>query len=212
MKLGKILIAPAVLLCSGMAAVPASAQSLTNATVSVACQTSQGRVCVHLIGDIGRDNKAVDVVFDLFGGISPGLRNTPVDEVTFQLPAFVSGPGANNHFDEQLCFKPISGPGFDGAGFFVKLVKITNDQGKPADLSITTPNGQPIEVGDFVGSTGPCSVTTPPPSTPSPGTALAPTGGFDSRFPLVGLLLLVAGVALSFIGAGRGRRALRGPR
>jgi hypothetical protein len=207
-KFAKLLIVPAVLLFSGMVAVPASARSLTTATVSVACQMPQGQVCMHLIGDIGKDNEALNVVFDLFGGISPGLRSSPLDEITFKLPAFDSSPGANNHFDKQLCFKQISGPGFDGAGFFVRLVKITNDQGQPSDISITTPSGQPINVGNFFGAIGPCHATTPPPSSPPAGSsALAPTGGFDFRFPLIGLILLLAGGALYLMNASRRRSA-----
>jgi len=36
---------------------------------------------------------------------------------------------------------------------------------------------------------------------------LAQTGGFDFRFPLIGLVLLVAGGALYLISASRGRSA-----
>jgi hypothetical protein len=53
------------------------------------------------------------------------------------------------------------------------------------------------------------TTTTAPSTSPTANTAavLAQTGGFDFRFPLIGLVLLVAGGALFLVSASRGRSA-----
>jgi hypothetical protein len=216
MKVLKLLTVPAVLLFALALSVPVSAHELTNVTVTVACQTSSGQVCVTLTGDIPpTGNDARKVLFDLFASGS----NKSLDEIEFDLPA--SNGKSVQHFSKTLCFKAISD---DIPGFTVKVVKVTDTQGNPSDLDITigdktihfTPNSQPATP---VGDTGKCapmkSTPTPPTGggsgggTPTPTAnttvALAQTGGFDFRLPLIGLVLLVAGGALFVVSASRGR-------
>ncbi|TMC11866.1 MAG: hypothetical protein E6J41_04680 [Chloroflexi bacterium] len=232
MKVLRLLTVPAVLLFGLVLAVPASAHQLTNVTVTVACQTSSGKVCVTLTGDIpASDNDARNVFFDLFATGS----NTSLGEIEFNLPA---SNGSVQHFSQTLCFPAVAG---NTTGFTVKVVKVTDSQGSPSDLAITigdqtinfTADHQPKTT---VGETGQCAQATPTPTptpkaTPTPTAtatptsggsgggsptptasanttvALAQTGGFDFRYPLIGLILLVAGGALFVVSASRGRSA-----
>jgi hypothetical protein len=214
MKVLKLLTVPAVLLLALVLNVPVSAHQLTNVTVTVACQTSSGQVCVTLTGDIpATGNDARKVFFDLFASGS----NKSLDEIEFDLPA--SNGNSVQHFSKTLCFKAISD---DIPGFTVEVVKVTDTQGNPSDLDITigvktihfTANSQPATP---VGDTGKCaplkSTPTPPTggggATPTPTAnttvALAQTGGFDFRLPLIGLVLLVVGGVLFVVSASRGR-------
>jgi len=214
MKVLKLLAAPAALLFGVVLATPVSAHVLTNVTETVACQTSSGQVCVTLTGDIpASDNDARNVFFDLFASGS----TTKLDEIEFNLPA---SNGSVQHFSKTICFKAISG---DIPGFTVKVAKVTDSQGNLSDLvlhigdkTITfTAESQPATA---VGDTGKCAPQTSPPTpagggaatpTPTPTAnttvALAQTGGFDFRFPLIGLFLLVAGGALFVVSASRRR-------
>jgi hypothetical protein len=217
MKVFKLLAAPAVLLLGFVLAAPVSAHEITNVTVTVACQTSSGKVCVTLTGDIpASGNDARNVFFDLFASGS----TTKLDEIEFSLPA---SNGSIQHFNQTICFKAISG---DVAGFTVKVVKVTDSQGNLSDLSIQigdktinfTADSQPATA---VGDTGRCTPPTPTPTptptggsgggTPTPTAnttvALAQTGGFDFRFPLIGLALVVVGGILFVVSASRGRSA-----
>jgi hypothetical protein len=224
-KLLKLLTVPAVLLISLLMAVPASAHHLRKATVSVGCGTgaNAGKVCVTLTGDIEQDNAERFVFFDVFASGS----NTSLGEIKFDLPAFDSKPGANNHFSQTICFPAITNS--NASSFTVNVVKVTSDvQGlSPSDLVIELPSGDVTfdarhQPSTPVGDTDKCVVTStspsPSPSVPassSPSTspsanttvALAATGGFDFRFPLIGLTVLVAGLALFLVSASRGRRS-----
>jgi hypothetical protein len=214
MKVLKLLAAPAVLLLGLVLAAPVSAHELTNVTVTVACQTSSGQVCVTLTGDIpASDNEARNVFFDLFASGS----TAKLDEIEFNLPA---SNGSLQHFSKTICFKAISG---DISGFTVEVVKVTDSQGNLSDLVLHIGDktitfkavSQPATV---VGETGKCApqTSTPTPAgggagTPTPTAtanttvALAQTGGFDFRFPLIGLALLVIGGILFVVSASRRR-------
>jgi hypothetical protein len=215
-KFVKLLIVPAMLLGSVALAAPASAHALTNATVNVACDTPTGRVCVTLAGTIEQGNAARNVFFQLFAKGS----DTKLDEIEFQLPAFSDKGG--NDFSKTLCFKAITG---DVPGFDVKVVKVTDAVGNPSDLAIHITGGKTISFDKdhqpqtVVATTGKCA---PPPQSPpaesppaqsppaqSPASTttvtLAKTGGLDFRFPLIGLVLLVAGGTLFVVSASRGR-------
>jgi hypothetical protein len=223
-KVLKLLIVPAVLLISLLMAVPASAHGLQNATVQVGCGTGThaGQVCVTLSGDIEAGNDERFVFFDVYATGS----STSLGEIMFDLPAFDSRTGANNHFSQQLCFPAITNS--NASSFTVKVVKVTSDSNgqHPSDLVIHLPNHNDItfdaehQPSTPVGDTDKCvapptspSPSTPANSSPSPSpsanttVALAQTGGFDFRFPLIGLTVLVAGLALFLVSSSRGRRS-----
>jgi hypothetical protein len=70
-------------------------------------------------------------------------------------------------------------------------------------LPMEQPQGCPTPAPTPTSTT--TSTPTPTPTATAATTTLANTGGFDFRFPLIGLILLVAGGTLYVIGASRGR-------
>lgn len=225
MKFVKLLTVPAVLLTSLAFAVPASAHALTNATVAVNCQTQTGKVCVTLSGSIEAGNDERKVVFDLFD--QADLKKS-LGEITFDLPAN-HGRNAIDLPSTTLCFEAVTAK---VTSFVVQVVKVTDANGQPSDLSIHITGGaNPIaftpthQVAVPIGETGECAPpASPPPTTTGSGsgsgttgsgagqqtsatTPLAQTGGFDFRFPLIGLVILVAGAVLYFVSVSRGRSA-----
>jgi hypothetical protein len=230
-KFFKLLTVPAVLALGVLLAVPAFAHSLGGATIEVACGSGQqaGQVCVHLKGQIAEGTAERFVFVDVFAQ-SDKTFTTSLGEVVFDITAFDSKNASKNQFDQTLCFPAIKGS--TATSFTVAIVKVTSDSaGKhPADLTIHLSNGKTITFGNgeqppvAVGTTDKCVAPSPSPS-PSPSASVSPmssptasptanttavlaqTGGFDFRFPLVGLVLLVAGGSLFFISASRGRSA-----
>ncbi len=217
MRLLKLSIVPAVLLFSVVMAAPASAHVVNNVTISVGCGTGNqaGQVCVHLVGDIQQDTDERFVFVDVFA--SNDLK-TSLGEKVFDIPAFDTTDPKKNHFDKTICFDAITNS--NATSFTVQIMRVTSDAaGKIlADLQIDLASGpvnfdknhQPVTP---VGDTNKCVAPTPP-SSPSPSasasaattsTTLAGTGGFDFRFPLIGLTVLVAGLALLLVSASRGR-------
>jgi hypothetical protein len=228
MKVLKLLAAPAALLFGLVFAVPASAHVLTNVTVTLACQQPSGQVCVTLSGDIpATGNDARKVFFDLFATGS----NTPLNKTPLEIDVPASNGKAQHFTSKPTCFDAVSG---NIASLTVEVVKVTDTQGNLSDLKITIGSGPNAPTITFtaqsqpetpVGTTGTCSAAqSPTPGTPTPTptggngggsptpsanttVALAQTGGFDFRFPLIGLVLLVAGGALFVVSASRGRSA-----
>ena len=207
MKLIKLLTVPAVLLFSLLMAAPVSAtNTLQQATVTVGCgtETHAGEVCVTLTGDIETGNAKRFVFFDLFATGS----NTPLpdEEIVFHLPAFNTEDATKNHFKKKICFPAVTNS--TANSFVVKVVKVTRDsEGKhPSDLVLKLPGGNITfdshdQPSTAVGSTDKCLA-------PSASTAaLAQTGGLDYRFPLIGLTVIVAGLALFLVSASRARRS-----
>jgi hypothetical protein len=222
----KLLTVPAVLLAGLVFAAPASAHVITNVNVNIACQQPTGQVCVTLSGDIpasGNDKR--EVFFDLFATGS----NTPLDKTPIEIDVPASNGKDQQFTSKPTCFDAVSG---NISSFTVKVVKVTDSQGNLSDLQITIgtgPNATKIVFSSdsqpktSVGQTGACAPTqspqpptnnggsgggTPTSPTPTPATTtLAQTGGFDFRFPLIGLVLLVAGGALFVVSATRRRSA-----
>jgi hypothetical protein len=221
-KLLKILIVPAVLLFSVVMAAPASAHGVTGAKVTPSCEN--GQICVTLEGTTvdGTAKRIVDL--QLFGD------DTKVGEAQLTVPAF----DANNpHFTVKACFPAVTSGNF--TKFTVKVVDVVDSNGNDADLTVQDEHGHQLFSFADEGETpaqeqqedqqnddavvllkdlAACSAPSPSPSPPtSPSTSpsatttttLANTGGFDFRFPLIGLILLVAGGTLYVIGASRGR-------
>ncbi|HEY4026632.1 MAG TPA: hypothetical protein VGO86_09390, partial [Candidatus Dormibacteraeota bacterium] len=80
------------------------------------------------------------------------------------------------------------------------------------DNGIDVRTGKPLSVQPLpVGTTSTCQVAsssrtvTPAPSTSPVAATLAQTGGFDYRFPIAGLVLLVAGIVLYVVTSRRRR-------
>jgi hypothetical protein len=215
----KLLTVPAVLLVTALTAVPALAHHFTNVTVSQTCDTSNGRICVRLQGNVATGNDERTMFLDLFGQNGTG-EPVKVGEVTFVLPA--NHTQSSVPLDQTVCFAAVNQT-FDH--FLVKWVGVTNHAGQDADLT--------IQIGDrtitqsqlpatLVTSIAPCTAKTTtastvrekpasaPPSTPvsNTTTALAQTGGLDYRLPLIGLTVLAAGLAIVLVGASRARRSM----
>jgi hypothetical protein len=219
-KLLKLLTAPAVLLMWAVMAVPASAHHVTQVTLSQTCDTTTGRICLELKGQIQPDTDVRIVTLDLLGK-KGSAAPAKVGEVTLTVPQnHGSAPVA---FDVTKCFDVVSGS-FDS--FSIVWVKVTDSAGAPADLTIALANGPTFTEDQLpatlVSGVQPCTARTPTPTatatpaTPTPTAtaantaALAQTGGFDFRLPLIGLTVIVAGLALFLVSASRGRRSTNG--
>jgi len=210
-KLLKILIVPAVLLFSVLMAAPAFAHEATLTVSALPCQG--GQICVHVVAVVPKDgNEERILTFSLFG--VKGTDETDLhNTLTVDLPA--SNGKDTQTVDAKPCFTAVTST-FDS--FRVKLTKVTDKNGNDADLTITF-NGKDIQFDKdhpllVLDNIAPCVTQTSPSPSPSPSasasaatttTTLANTGGFDFRFPLIGLILLVAGGTLYVIGASRGR-------
>ena len=128
--------------------------------------------------------------------------------------------GLSNH-QFQLCFDQVTTTSFDsfelqvqavGSGLdvngknYVKLGPFQNNcmqstptpTPTPTATPTPTPTATPTGGGNGAGSPTPTANTT---------AALAETGGFDFRYPLIGLVLLVAGGTLFVVSASRRRSA-----
>src|SRR5262245_57156327 len=196
-------------------AAPASAHELTNVVLTTTCN-SAGKICVDVTGTIkdGMDKRIVTL--DLLGQNGTATP-TKLDEKTISIPA--NHTGQDVQFDSgQICFGAVTGT-FDH--FLIKWVSVTDDQGNPADLAITLTDasGQQVTFTQkdlpaiLVPNIKPCTSPPPSPSAPAPSptanttAVLAQTGGFDYRFPLIGLAVIVAGLALFLVSSSRARRS-----
>ena len=219
MKLLKLLIIPAVLILSVVLAAPVFAHHLTNAVI-VQAQCQGGQICVTLSGNVEPGTDERHVFVDIFAQGS----NQSLGEIKFLVPANSTSQSVPMSPDTE-CFHAITPS--SGTSFILKVMKVTaKDDTTAADLTITVPaTGQEIQ---FKGAPPPqepaviegvsltqCVTQTTPPSPPSPTasagvtTTLAGTGGFDFRYPLIGLTALVAGLALLLVSASRGRSSTK---
>jgi hypothetical protein len=211
-RLLKLSIVPAVLLFSVVMAAPAFAHQLTKAVFTQA-QCQDGRICVTLSGNIEPGTQERHVFVDIFAQGS----NQSLGEIKFTVPKN-SGTSPIQMPADTECFKVIQ-----GSSFTLEVVKVTtSDDTTPGDLTIEIPSthqtivfkgdgtDEPVAIEDLTLTQ--CVATSSPSPSPSASasaatttTTLANTGGFDFRFPLIGLILLVAGGTLYVIGASRGR-------
>jgi hypothetical protein len=210
-KLLKLSIVPAVLLFSVVMAAPAFAHEATLTVSPAPCQGGQVCIKVHAVVPSDTGNDVRILTFSLFG-VKGGNETDLNNSVTVDLPASAA---KDQTVDATPCFKAVTDQ-FDS--FRVKLTKVTDKNGNDADLTITF-NGKDIQFDKdhpllVLDNIAPCVTQTSPSPSPSPSasasaatttTTLANTGGFDFRFPLIGLILLVAGGTLYVIGASRGR-------
>jgi len=209
-KLLKLLIVPAVLVFSLVMAGPVFAHNVINATVTTSCEN--GQICVTLTGSTTTDTQKRIVKLELFGD------DTKVGETTLTVPAFDQ---AHPQFTAKGCFPAVTNGNFNK--FSVKVVNVVDENGNDADLTVADNQQKVIFSFDadhraavvLFKDLQPCNVPTPTPQTPTPTasaavtTTLAGTGGFDFRYPLVGLTVLVAGLALLLVSASRGRSSTK---
>jgi hypothetical protein len=202
-KFVKLLTVPAIALLSLILAVPAFAHEATIANLQSTCN-SDHRVCFSFdVTTNDFDSTGRDVLVELFG---PNSSTTPLETLTEHLAADTTSV--------HDCFKLDA---TNMTGLTIKIVKAHTTDDTDLSGTLTT---------DV--DTSKCKASTPTPSTPTPtapGTAtpgggggagtptptantavpLAQTGGFDYRFPLIGLALLVAGATLFVVSVSRGR-------
>ena len=212
MKLLKLLIVPAVLLFSVVMAAPAFAHHLTNAVI-VQAQCQGAQICVTLSGNVEPGTDERHVFFDIY---APGSDQS-LGEIKFVVPGNSTDNSVPMPPDTE-CFKAITAS--SGASFVLKVTKVTaKDDTTTADLQITVkdtnqiiqfnaspPPQQPVVIEKV--SLTECVTQTsasPSPSAATTSTTLAGTGGFDFRFPLIGLTVLLVGLALLLVSASRGR-------
>jgi uncharacterized surface anchored protein len=205
-KLLKLLTVPAVLLVSAMMAVPVSAHSATITNLMASCN-SDHKVCFDF--DVTTSN------FDATGrDVLVDLINTKTGTVVEELTEHLSSTTTHVH-DCFMTNVPTT---------TALTVKIRVPKGSDLDLgdSQTTVDTQgctsaatPTPTPSATPTATPTPTSTPsggsgggtPTATPTANTAvpLAQTGGFDFRYPLIGVILLVAGGALLVVSANRGR-------
>lgn len=165
--------------------------------------TSQTQVCFDLtvstteFPDTGRDIKVTLL----------GHKKGDEDAKNF-MPV---GDAVTVHLDKDLKDKVIQ------VCFPVKDVKVTDFDSFKIEIDAVNPddfdvNGMAkVKLGPFENTCPTPTPNTPTPGTPTPttttntGAVLASTGGFDFRFPLLGLAILVAGATLFVVSASRGR-------
>lgn len=209
MKFLKVLIVPAVIVVSVMIAVPALAHAVTNVSVTSKC-VATGQICIHLSGTIPEQgNEKRTIRFDLFG-VNGSTVSDRLGEVTFDLPASTGTEQTINVPDQ--CFTVVTGA-YDH--FLVKYEgTVSGDIQLSKTVKDTAGNNQQVRIGagdtvadnipPCVAPTSTATQTATPTATPA-AAALASTGGFDFRFPLVGLTVIVAGLALLLVSLSRGR-------
>jgi hypothetical protein len=207
-KFVKLLTVPAVLLVSVLMAAPASAHNAAITNLTASCNSSH-KVCFDFDVTTSKfDSTGRDILVDLV--------NTKTGQVLETLG------GTKEHLTATTthvhdCFMT------DVSMSTELTINIRVKQ--PSDLTLGSSTTSVNTHGCAVQSPGTPTPGTPPPSTPTPSSsgggggngggsptpsanttvALAQTGGFDFRFPLIGLVLLVAGGAVFVVSASRGR-------
>jgi hypothetical protein len=206
-RLFKLLLIPAAVLLSVAVATPAFANHVNDFKAVVTCDTTHGQFCIEVTGNVVDNNAARVLHFKVFATGS----DTSLGEVTVDVPA--NSPGHNNiPIDVKKCFPAFTS---SATSFVVKYEGFT---GGTNALTVTDAKGVEIKAGAAVADNlHPCTVAASPSPAQSPSpspsasanttTTLAQTGGFDYRFPLIGLTLLVVGATLFLVSASRGRSA-----
>lgn len=192
MKLLKLLIVPAVLLFSVVMAAPAFAHEVTITNLTATCN-SDHKVCFAFdVKTKDFDQTGRDVVVDLIDTQQNQVLETKTEHISIN----------TTHVTD--CFTSL----VSTATNLTIKIHIPKDSDLGLDDSQTS-----VDTHGCVAPTP--SPPTPSPPTPTPtasaaaATTLAGTGGFDFRYPLVGLTALVAGLALLLVSASRGRSSTK---
>lgn len=198
MKLLKLLCIPAAVAAAALAAVPVYAHNATVSNIAVTC-TGGTKLCLTFHADL-ENSEGRDVTVTVHG--IKGTADTTLGTFKVHLT-----PGQHDYSKDStgkdLCVQVTAGQ-FDS--FKVTIVP-TDEANNDLDLTVNGPT-------TFPGSTCVAAQSPPATSSPSPSAsaspvaqALAATGGFDYRFPLLGLPILVGGLALLLVTVARGRRS-----
>ena len=214
MKFVKLLTVPAVLLISAAFAIPAYANHATVTKLTATCN-SDHKICFHIefTPSAIPANESRTITVELFARAkdSNNFVDTHVGhDITIQ--------GSEDNVKQTLdnvCFDTSSLDLSKLAEFKVKVITGDDIDLGEGSLSESTPFECPAATPTPTPTATPTHTPTPSGGngagspTPSANTtvALAQTGGFDFRLPLIGLLLLVAGGTLFVVSASRGRSA-----
>ncbi len=206
MKLVRLLCIPAVIAATAMGAVTAYAHVATVSNVAATCQGGT-KFCLTMHADLEK-SEGRDIIVKVVG--HKGDADTSLHTFTVHL-----APGQQDISKDKdghnLCVDVTPGQ-FDS-------FKIMISKPEGSDLDLTVEGVDDHGVITIPGTK--CEAPSPSPSaspststgsnvspTPTPAAqALAATGGFDYRFPLIGLPILVAGLALLLVTLARGRRS-----
>jgi hypothetical protein len=214
-KFVKLLTVPAVLLATALMAVPVFANHATITKLTATCDQSH-KICFDIEftpSDIP-DNATRTITVELFGEMkgSSTFTDTGIGHA-------ITIDSSENNVKQtlQTCFDTSTIDVTKFSQFEVKVVPGPDIDLDDSDITKTTP----FECPASTPTPTPTATATPTPTpTPSGGSgggsptptasanttvALAQTGGFDFRYPLIGLVLLVAGGALFVVSASRGR-------
>lgn len=231
MKFLKLLAVPAVLFASAVMAVPAFAHTVNTASFTIGCgsDTPNGpasQICVTMNGSLSNfaerfifidvfpkgaaltpANSLGEKAFDITQGTKlpvkiclPVITNSSATSFTVAIMKITSDKAGKMPADVDFQDVTVNGTAFTGSP-----IVFTADQQTPVALTDSatrcevaqtpTPTPTPTQTGGSgAGSPSPTANT---------ATTLAQTGGFDFRFPLIGLVLLVAGGALFVVSASR---------
>lgn len=197
MRFLRLLTVPAVLLLSVALAVPAFAHSATISHLAASCN-SDNKVCFDFdVTTSSFDANGRDVLVDLVDSAGKTLETKTVHlstDSTHVHACFMADVSSTASVTIKL--RVPSGSDLELEGSTTKV----DTKGCVKPPSSPSPSPSSSSGGGGGGS---------PTPTPSANTtvALAETGGFDFRFPLIGLALLVAGGTLFLVSVSRGRSA-----
>lgn len=199
MKFVKLLTVPAVLLFSALMAVPAFAHSATITNLMATC-SSDHKVCFSFdVTTSGFDANGRDVLVDLVdkktGTTLETLKEHLSANTTHKADCFQTSVSSST----ELTIK-IRLPHGSDLELGDSQTNVDTHGCAAQSTPTPTPTGTPTSGGSGGG-------TPTPTSTANTTVALAQTGGFDFRLPLIGLVLLVAGGVLFVVSASRGRSA-----
>jgi hypothetical protein len=196
----------------GMLTLSMATASANHATIKAQLNcTSSTQVCFNLtVSTADFPTGGRDITATLLGHKKGDSSN---DFVTVSGPQTVHLAQNLDNASIQLCFPNVTASNFDTFELDLKVVGDAFDiNGQtevklgPFDNSCPTPSPSPTAPTPTPTQTGGSGGGSPAPSASANTTvALAQTGGFDFRYPLIGLILLVAGGALFVVSASRGR-------
>ena len=210
MKLVRLLCIPAVIAATALAAVPAYANHAAISKLTGTCDQTN-KICVHIevTPSAIPQGQSRTVTLQLLGHAKGAASAdlTPIDGATITITLTSAQNGHLQTFDR--CFEDVDTSKFDKfavkatAGPDIDLQGSTTVQSDVVMCSTPSPSPSASNSASPSPSTQTGATATPTPA----AQALAATGGFDYRFPLIGLPILVGGLALLLVTVARGRRS-----